>query len=55
MDAIAIYCLIVVSIKRYFIAMAKHHGIMCLRVIANTQNNQLLMMGVLAVKIMQRK
>jgi hypothetical protein len=35
--------------------MAKHHGIIFLPAIANTQNNQLLMMGVLAVKIMQRK
>jgi len=35
--------------------MAKHHGIMCLHAIANTQNNQSLMMDVMAVKIMPRK
>jgi len=39
----------------YFIAITKHHGIMFLRVIANTQNNQSLMMDVMAVKIMPRK
>jgi hypothetical protein len=41
--------------KRFIIAMAKHHGIIFLPVIANTQNNQSLMIGVMAVKITQRK
>jgi hypothetical protein len=41
--------------KRFIIAMAKHHGIIFLRAIANTQNNQLLIMDVMAVRIMPRK